>query len=175
MYKEAKHYEGGEERRGKLSEHFLLGSLNTETKMYLPYREAVKLAKDIQQDNPASPKKPFMRDLRDAIVHKMDFKNAKNAERLKIYTAVGTPLDHFHKADMFVELEDEDGKNSKIATGDATINKEKISDKDKKADVLIGEIPDPTENKEEYNFAVAELAEKFTAVLKAKLSFGGRA
>ena len=175
MYKEARFYGGSQERSGALSEHFLLGSLHTESKLYLPYREAVKLAKDLQQDNPVSPKKPFMRDLRDAIVRKMDFKGDKDAERLKIYTAVGTPLDHYHKADMFVELEGEGGKNSKIATGDATINKEKIADKDKKADVLIGEIPDPAESKEEYNFAVDELAEKFAVVLKTKSSLGGQA
>ena len=74
-----------------------------------------------------------------------------------------------------MELEGEGGKNSKIATGDATINKEKIADKDKKADVLIGEIPDPAESKEEYNFAVDELAEKFAVVLKTKSSLGGQA
>lgn len=175
MYREARFHGGSQERSGALSEHFLLGSLHTESKLYLSYSEAVKLAKDLQQDNPVNPKKPFMRDLRNAISRKMDFKDSKDAERLKIYTAVGTPLDHYHKADMFVELEDEGGKNSKIATGDATINKEKIADKDKKADVLIGEIPDPTENKEEYDFAVEGLAEKFAAVLKTKPSLGGRA
>ncbi len=175
MYKEAKFHGGSQERSGALSEHFLLGTLHTETKIYLPYREAVKLAKDLQQDNPVNPKKPFMRDLRNAIAGKMDFKGAEDATRLKIYTAVGTPLDHYHKADMFVELEDESGKKSKIVTGDATINKEKIADNDKKADVLIGEIPDPMENKEEYDFAVDELAEKFAAVLKTKPSLGGRA
>jgi len=174
MYKEARHYGGSEEHSGKLSEHFLLGSLKTGKKTYMPFPEALKLAKDLQRDNPAEPKKLFMRDLRNRIAELLEL-GADDGKRLKIYTAVGTPLDFYHHTDMFVELEDETGQASKITTGDASINAVKITNNETKADVLIDEIPDPMENEREYKDKVDEIARRFVDVLKSKTFVGGKA
>lgn len=182
MHKEAKFYGSGEERRGKPSEHFLLGSLRSEIKMYVPYGEAVKIAKDLQREDPTNPKKLFLKDLRLAVIDALGLVDEKETDRVKIYTAVDSPLDYWHGVDMFIEIEDESGKTSKIVTFDASIRDKKIEseksgeEKAIKADVLIDRVPDPDiDGIRPYLDKVDEIARLAADALKTKPSLGGRA
>ena len=103
-------------------------------------------------------------------------------DRVKIYTAVDSPLDHWHGIDMFIEFEDEDGKSSRIVTFDASIKDEKIESergavkKELKADVLIDKVPDPdVDGIKPYLEKVEEIAKLAAEALKTKLSLGSRA
>ncbi|QQG42766.1 MAG: hypothetical protein HYW15_00915 [Candidatus Giovannonibacteria bacterium] len=182
MSKEARFYGGGEERRGKPSEHFLLGSLRSEIKMYVPYDEAIKIAKDLQREDPTNPKKLFLKDLRLAVIDALGLVDEKAMDRVKIYTAVDSPLDHWHGVDVFIEFEDENGKSSKIVTFDASIKDEKIESereavkKEIKADILIDKVPDPdVDGIKPYLEKVEEIAKLAVEALKTRPSLGGQA
>ena len=181
------HYESHEDRSGKNVEHFLMGDVTkgrnslryeealkrvterlhrTQNLSYLPFRDALGLTKEVQEGDPIAPKKRFMRDIREAVARKLGLDD-EAARNVGIYSAVGTPLDGYHGVDAFIEWKNTKGE-SKIATLDVTVNQEKLAENRAKADVLIGEVPDPEENLKSYHALIDHIAEQ--AVLRLKSS-----
>lgn len=138
---------------------------------YVNFKDALELAKKFQPIDktdpskepvdPANPRAPLLRDLKEALVEQMDLSDDQ-ADRLKLYTAVGSPLDKFHGVDAFVEY---DGK---IITLDITMRE---TEGEKKADVIITKelpAPDDPETEEEYLRRVEEIAASIRTAIKLK-------
>ena len=96
--------------------------------------------------------------------------------RVKIFTAVGSPLDVWHGIDALIEVEDENGRTSKIIGFDA---KEMASSPetrehahDKKADIIIfmKDIPNAETESKEYDAKMGEIAKEAGQVFKTRES-----
>lgn len=178
MYKEARPFSDQPDRRGKIAEIFLLGRPRLDPQLaekYVSFAESVKMVRGAQPWDPAEPKKPFLRALKEEMAEELGLKSVEEKKRLKIFTAVDSPLDRWHHADLFVELEDEKGEKSKIVTNDNSIKSRKISEETTKADVLFGEVPDPDEDKDGYKEAIRQIAKDNIKALNSKQYIGGRA
>jgi len=128
-------------------------SKNPRYEYWMNYRDSLNLAKKFQpidksepgrkRVDPANPNAPLLRDIKEALIDQWNLSD-EEADNLKLYTAVGSPLDFFHKVDAFVEYRGD------IITLDLTLRSEDDAG-GKRADVIIsGELPssdDPaTEN-----------------------------
>ncbi len=136
----------------------------------LPFREAVDITRKHQPWDPTNPTKDFAKELRLAVAEKFGLEDEKDLERLKFFTAVGGPLDA-HKIDCFIayEVVNKDGKKEYIVSYDITKNPNK--DSSSVADLVItGDIPDPTENEDEYLKTVDNYAEESINILKKKMA-----
>lgn len=138
---------------------------------YIRFRKAVELAKKFQPYDPTNPNKPFARDLRIEVLDKMIERGwigetEEDQDRVKFYTASGTPLDTLHSADAFVEFEDKNGKVHRV-TFDLTMNPNKRAYKD---NIVVHELPDPNleEELEEYNKTVKDYAEQVIKKIEDK-------
>lgn len=189
MYKEAKYYP--EKDSGKVSEYFALGEIRqTEAYLkelkrvanergYVSWENSFKLVRKFSPYNPTHPhQKPFLSDLRIALIDELGITAEKDMDRVKIYTAVGSPLDFWHGTDLVIEVEDGNGRTSKIIGFDVFDAHEgsEIAEKrkhvhDKKADIVIfmKDVPDAEDGKE-YIAKMGEIAKKAAEVLKTKES-----
>ncbi len=171
-------FSGGFERSGKIHETFLLGEvrkddpeykkvmqeLGADGRGYLPFTQALELTKrfqpliktenrwthqpQLEEQDPANPEKGFPRDLREAIIIALKLETTEDMDRVKYYTAVGSPLDHFHGIDAFVVLEGKNpGDPSRMATFDVTLKTEVSAKRDAKANIIIRELEDPKSKK----------------------------
>ncbi len=175
------------ERSGKLHEMYLLGEvrfdseeykkslkeLGANERGYLPFQEAMKLAKMFQpidrktrkQQDPTNPEKPFPRDLRIAIADALGLVTTEEMERLRYYTAVGSPLDTFHGIDAFVELEGKTPKEkSNFVTFDITLRTELSAKQGANANVIIRQLT--TEDTKKYLKELDEIAAQTIPFLK---------
>lgn len=135
---------------------------------YVEYSDAMALVRNFQpidktdperkRFSPSNPKTPFTKDLRLEIVEFLGFSD-EEAEGVKIFTAVGTPLDAFHGVDAVVEIE------GIPVTLDATLRTEDQKGVGKVDVVDYGEIPNADDSEEEqaYFARVAEIAKKVAA------------
>jgi len=130
---------------------------------FIPREKAIELAKKFQPFDPTHPNKPFARDIRISLLDLMIGKNMitdseEDQDRVKFYTAVGTPLDKFHGTDAFIEFKNSDDKKYLI-TFDLTVRKN-ISKA--KSDVIVFELPDPNieEEKIKYLASIEKYANK---------------
>lgn len=139
---------------------------------YVNYKNALNLARKFQpidksdpekkRMDPTNPKAPLAKDLRIELLDQLGIKD-EESDRVKVFTAVGTPLDVFHGVDAFVEI---DGK---VVTLDITL-REDISAK-RKADIIDAtELPDPDDEKEaeEYLERVKSIAKKVCQELQER-------
>lgn len=172
-------------RSGRLHEESLFGSadlgenrpdseeLKRLIDRYLPYGQALELAKKLQKNEPTAPTKPFLRDLREAVADELGLATTEDLENLKAYTAVGTPLDKLHGVDAFISVRDADGFEA-TATLDATLREEKLQGElPSRSDILIGEIIDPTDGPTEeaaYLKQVAGYAKTVARILRSRLN-----
>lgn len=167
------------ERSGKIHEAFLLGEVRREgsdVKDYLPYKKALELAKRFQPLNPetgkpqdpTNPWKAFPRELRLAIGEKLGIIEDDEAmDRLRYYTAVGSPLDAFHGVDAMIELEGKAPKEeSRRVTFDVTLKSEPEAKEGAKADVVVRELHD--EDSPEFLTDVEKLAEQALPFLEER-------
>ncbi len=190
MYKGASYERGGEDKSGVLNEHFLFGDItsgrNSQRYLdelssalkartvsggkstYLGYEEAMRLAIRSQVDTPEQPKRLFMKDLRLAIegVFKIAFHGKQFS--VKIYSAIGTPLDIYHGVDAFVEIEDEMKKRTTI-TFDVTLDELKKMTDGMKADVMIGILPDPQDEEKQYRSTLQHIANDVLVQYRARV------
>lgn len=164
-----------EERSGKLFEYFLFGDITLKNLKYreelsklhsrggyMPYHEALELVRSCQKENPVNPTRSFLRDLRNHIARQLGL-TQKDDHSLAIYSAIGSPLDIFHGVDAFIELRR--GDKVQYVTLDATINEIKQG-QSIKADIMIGDIPDPMEHKDQYEKELETIAAKVAWRLK---------
>jgi len=130
---------------------------------YLRFRTALELVKKFQPSDPTNPQKPFARELRIALQDILKLETPEDYDRVKFYTAVGTPLDIFHGVDAFVEFEKENPETKKVdvyrATFDFTTNPQKQG---YKSDIVVQEkdLPDPKLEADDFLEAVHRFAEK---------------
>lgn len=130
---------------------------------FVSYRDALDLVKKFQPADPKNPKKDFLRELRLAVAEKLGLETTEELETISAYTAVRTPLDVYHGVDGFIEIKSQK-QPAEIVTLDLSLNPEK----EIKADIFVGELPDPDENEDAYLQAIEDLAEVFVSKIRGK-------
>lgn len=172
----------GLERSGKLYEHFLFGDItagkNHERYVqaikkcvrhpygeqgssgYISYQEALCVAREAHRENPQRPQRKFMKDLYLRLTERVDASLLGNGV-LEIYSAVGSPLDHFHGVDAFVEFRLlKNVGEPKLVTLDASLRgEEKLKDQTHRADIVVPHI-DLEENPYEYDRELERIADQ---------------
>ncbi len=141
---------------------------------FISREQSIELAKKFQPYDPANPyEKPFARDIRVSLIDLMIIKgliteSEADKDRIKFYTAGGTPLDKFHSIDAFLEFEDKDGKIYRV-TFDLSLNPNKQK---YKSDIIVAELPDPNleEDTMRYNATIEQYAQKTLGVIEIKKS-----
>jgi len=188
MSKEAKPYQKPEDS-GKVSEYFALGEVRqTEAYMrelkkvqkengYVSWKDSLRLARKFSPYDPTDPRnKPFLNDLRIAFIDELGFTEERDMDRVKIFTAVGSPLDFWHGIDAFIEVEDGNGRTSKIIGFDAKEMADSPETREhaheKKADIIIfmKDFPDAESESKEYVAKMGEIAKEAARVFKTKES-----
>ena len=137
---------------------------------YLDRNRAIELARECQSGDPENPDKPFLKDLLCAVQDQLD--EAGIETKVRAYTAVGTPLDHLHGVDAFLSATV--GEREYVCTIDVTRNPDKLSS-GHKADLIVGELPDPTDGKEEedsYLDGVEKIGNRATVKLLEQINKG---
>ena len=124
---------------GKIAESEVLGETakpeqekEMDLESYVTYGQAVDLVQDFQpfQDSTDPYEKRFPQDVHATLA---DFLGLEDFSQLRYYTAIGSPLDHFHGVDAFFELDLGNGESVRV-TLDMTQNPNK---QDYKADVVF--------------------------------------
>ena len=111
---------------GRLFEWSLLGRAPaTPTHEYMPFQEAMALARRLC---PWDPTDPEPRQANDLHFHVCRALGVDDFSRVRVFSALGTPLDRFHGVDFWVEFGDG------VVTIDLTANKSKNRHK---ADVVV--------------------------------------
>lgn len=173
---------GKESRReytGKIYEADFLGEVelppeffNAEKKIirdrrgwYQNDNDIFELVKEFYPDDPTNPKKELGRELRIEVIDALGL-NPDEYDRVKFFTTVGVPqIDRKLGVDAFLEFDDPKRGTQRV-TIDITQNPQKVAE-GHKADVIVGELPDPEFEDEAYAEAVQELARKVaTRLLK---------
>ncbi len=113
---------------------------------YVNYRQSVELVEQHYEGDPTNPAKPLANELRMAVIDELGLETDADMDRIKFFTAIGTPLDHFHGVDAWIEFVPEVGPPRRV-TIDVTLNPNKETHK---ADVIVQEFPDPSENEERF-------------------------
>ncbi len=113
---------------------------------YVSYNKAMDFARQFSEKDPTDPEKPFANQLRSALIEELDLETDEEMDRLKFYSAVGTPLDVFHGVDAWIEYVSPSGARV-VVTIDVTLNTNKSSHK---ADVIVQEIPNMMEDKDKF-------------------------
>ncbi len=133
---------------------------------YIRFRKAMELVKKFQPYDPANPNKHFARDIRVELQDLLGLTTEEEMDRVKFYTAVGSPLDKRHSVDAFIEYTDKSGETFR-ATFDLTTNPQKQA---YKTDIVVQlkDLPDPNTNKKEYNSAIKEFAGKILPKMVVK-------
>lgn len=143
-------------------------SNNPGLEYFVDRNSAFELAEKFQPINretgepadPAEPQKPLLRDLKEEVGDQLSGLGVKD-EDIKVYTAVGTPLDTLHGVDVFFKI-----KDLRI-TIDIT---KRESKENSKADIMIyGELPDPAFNEDEYLERIGEIAKEIATFYKEKI------
>lgn len=135
---------------------------------YVPYDQALGVVKESQPySDPSDPDPRFANDLHATVADMLQLDDYK---KLKLYTAVGSHLDKWHKVDAFIEAETE--KDNIIVTMDVTYNPDKGEEYG--ADIVFmypkeGLDPKLKEDKEEYNNNISELAKRVVEKIKLQL------
>lgn len=130
---------------------------------WVSFPDAVRLVRDHYPGNPTNPKKEIPNALRLAVCDALKLpEEARN--RVKVYSAVGTPLDRIHGADAFIVYEPMDGPPS-IVTIDVTQRTEKLEE-GHKADIIVGEFADSKEERAQFLTQVRRVAHEVVTRLK---------
>ncbi|KKQ00903.1 MAG: hypothetical protein UW15_C0038G0004 [Parcubacteria group bacterium GW2011_GWC1_44_10] len=182
-------YLRGLEKSGKVSEYFAFGEIRqTEPYLrelkkaqnergYVSWEDSLKLVRKFSPYDPTDPhNKPLLNDLRIAFIDELGFTKEKDMNRVKIFTAVGSPLDVWHGIDAFIEVEDGNGRTSKIIgfdakeMADSSETREHVHDK--KADIIIfmKDVPDAEAESKKYVAKMEEVAKEAVRVLKTRES-----
>lgn len=170
----------GLENSGKVSEYFLFNKVRTGDLAYekgakacLAIRNpeeqwvcAVKLIRKHQPFDPKHPKKKFLNDWLEATA---EFLDKRERDRLEVLTAVDSIVDFKFHADALMLLRDGSSSRFMVAKADATEHPKTLEDPEaSEADMLISNIPDPSEMPNDYKDKLRELGRATAAALKTK-------
>ncbi|MEY4722930.1 MAG: hypothetical protein RLZZ324_443 [Candidatus Parcubacteria bacterium] len=129
----------------------------------IPFDAALALTKKHQPwSDPANPDTDFFREVLIAVQDKLGL-DAKKANMLRAYTAVGTPLDILYGTDAFISYSGKGGEE--IITIDATLRREKL-EQGHKADIIVGELPDAQDDEDGYLAAIDTIADRIAKRFK---------
>ncbi|KKS36866.1 MAG: hypothetical protein A3G49_03860 [Candidatus Sungbacteria bacterium RIFCSPLOWO2_12_FULL_41_11] len=134
------------------------------------YRDALKLAKKFQPGDPGNPKRAFARDLRIEIIDLLGLTEEKDMDRIKFYTAIGTPLDKWHSIDGFFEIEQEHRPPIMITFDTTTLTAEQKQERGQKikADILISDKELDISNEKTLPEKTTKLAKEIVNIFKEK-------
>jgi len=132
---------------------------------YLPFNRAMDVIREYYPFDPTNPPKEFANDLRLEIIDKLGLTD-EQADDLKFYSAIGTPLDTFHGVDAWLEFPDPNTSRPIFVTLDVTKQVGKLEE-GHKADVIVGDVPEPASNS--YLGEVERYADEVFDVFQRKL------
>lgn len=118
---------------------------------YMRRGQAMDFIREHGMEDPTNPTRPFANELRLAVAEELGLESNDEMDLLRYYSAVGTPLDVFHGIDGWIEFNN--GRIPRSVTMDVTRNKLKD---EHKADLIVHEVPDPSEDEEKFMKAVYE-------------------
>lgn len=167
---------------GRLSESDMFGDFQTTPegvkafkvvageRGYIARGQAIELIRKHTKEDPTNPTKPFANEIRLAVAEELGLEDDEDLDRLRFYSAVGTPLDVFHGVDGWIEFHMEGGA-SRIVTMDVTLDPGKT---EHKADVIVHAVPDPSENEKQFMELVYEeyapqIADKLRSSVEAMM------
>lgn len=133
---------------------------------YMTPGDAMGLIRKFTKGDPTNPSQPFARELRLAVIEQLGLEDEQDMDRVRFFSAVGTPLDVFHGIDGWIEFVPDQGP-PRIVTLDVTLDPGK---EEHKADIIVQEVPDPSEDEKRflalvYNTYAPQVAQKLrTAV-----------
>ncbi len=134
---------------------------------YLKFQDALTVVREFQPWDPTNPQKELARELRLAVADALGVPE-NQLDRVRFYTAVGSLLDRIHGVDAIIEVTDDRGETSAV-TLDLSLRAEKSqSDYRAKADVVIGNLPDPQEEEDAYLEAVDTSARALADNIRAQ-------
>src|SRR3989344_3849196 len=112
---------------GRLFEEEVLGVLKISWRrdVYVPFNEALSLARVHQNWNPSDPSSRPANDLHSEVALALEL---EDWQELRLYSSVNSPLDYFHGVDGFFEFQ------GQVITIDVTTNSRKVT---AKADFVI--------------------------------------
>lgn len=112
---------------GRLFEEEVLGTLHIvwSRERYVPFVEALRLAKVNQSWDPSDPSLRVANDLHAEVALALGLDDWRE---LRLFSAVNSPLDFFHGVDGWFEF------RGRVVTMDVTVNRRKLS---AKADLVI--------------------------------------
>lgn len=131
---------------------------------YLKFDDALKLVREHLEQDPTNPAKPFAKELRLAVIDGLGLETDEDMDRVRFYSAIGTPADVFHGVDAWMEYETPN-RQRLVITLDATRNPSKDS---AKADVVIPEISDPAEDEKKFLEQVGTYGEEIAHMLRER-------
>lgn len=136
---------------------------------YLSFKDAVKIARESQPwQDPHNPEKDFLRDLRLAVADELGVPEAE-LERVRAYTAVGSPLDRMHGINFFVEDAKPGGRIPFRAFGNlVTADFEKKRKKKGVVYVNARTIDNPENTEGEYLKKIGEIAKQIANAIREK-------
>ena len=122
---------------------------------WIPFDVARALVRDHYTErngkprDPTNPDKPFVRELRLAVAEELGI---ENWDRVRIYSAEQTPIDHFHGVDGWLEFDTDDKRTIMITLDATTMTGEDLAkDKeDAKADIIVSGLPDYDEEPDRF-------------------------
>ena len=134
------------------------------------FRDAIRLVKKFQPHDPGNPERPFARELRMEIIEQLDLLEEKDMDKVKFYTAIGTPLDKWHSIDGFFEIEQENGPPIMITLEATTITEEEKIKRGQeiKADIVISEKELDLGNEKTLPEKISGVAKEIVEVFKSK-------
>jgi hypothetical protein len=128
---------------------------------WIPFADARDLL--IKSTLPLKPKRPFVNELRVQVAQKLNVDN----NQIRIFSALDTPLDHFHGTDAIVRYLEMDGTPVDVKV-DITQNESKDA---AKADVIISAVEvDPESNKQAFEKGVADAADAVASALRTNIN-----
>ncbi|OGF61936.1 hypothetical protein A2926_00430 [Candidatus Giovannonibacteria bacterium RIFCSPLOWO2_01_FULL_44_40] len=178
---------GLEDSSGRIAEFFLFGKVRTGDPHYQKEardclaitdpqaREicAIRLIRKRQPSDPKNPKKLVMKDLLFETAAFLDLKSKEELERLEVLTTIDSIADFVCHADLITLLKERNSDSFRIAKLDYSKHPKTLEDPESsKADLLVGDIPDPAENPRAYKERIIEIAQHNAKILKTKMPVG---
>lgn len=142
----------------------------TKPNEFVFFPDAMKLVKKFQPGDPRNPERALARDLRIEIIDQLGLTEEKDMDKVKFYTAIGTPLDKWHSIDGFFEIELENGITVRITLDATTIDTEKKIKRGQeiKADIIITEKELDLGNEKNLPEKITGIAKDIVEVFKTK-------
>ena len=121
----------------------------------------------LHPERATNPESPLLRDLRIALADRLAFVSEPDLDRIKAFTAVGTPIDKHLGIDFFLRIDPKDRSRLPIhISGDYTIESSKVRTR---ADVLVKQLPNPDLDDEAYVAEVDRTADDFVLQYRRQL------